>query len=293
MQKKAILSLVAAALLAGAAYADTNKFEVGVMGNYDFVDDDSALQQNLKGWSARANYRLQDNILMGLEYYKSDTQEFRANPALDTDLQRYILNGIYEVDLDASYTPYALLGVGYQDIDTEMPDFEDGVVAQLGAGWKFRVLDFLNLFVEGKYIRDFDNELDNFSLGAGLSIPFGYVATQEAPQPQTPQVKDSDCDGVADDKDACPGTPAGVEVDERGCPLDSDGDGVPDYKDKCPNTPAGVEVDENGCEVVKDSDGDGVPDTVDACPSTPKGVVVDKKGCPLVYRLYINFTAPK
>src|SRR5690606_40114809 len=31
-------------------------------------------------------------------------------------------------------------------------------------------------------------------------------------------------------------------------PLDSDGDGVTDDKDKCPNTPRGREVDENGCE---------------------------------------------
>jgi OOP family OmpA-OmpF porin len=32
--------------------------------------------------------------------------------------------------------------------------------------------------------------------------------------------------------------------------LDSDGDGVFDDKDKCPNTPAGREVDADGCEYV-------------------------------------------
>ena len=40
--------------------------------------------------------------------------------------------------------------------------------------------------------------------------------------------KDSDGDGVIDDLDQCPGTPAGVAVDAKGCPLDSDGDGVYD-----------------------------------------------------------------
>ena len=44
---------------------------------------------------------------------------------------------------------------------------------------------------------------------------------------------------MPDDRDACPDTPAGVAVDDRGCPLDSDGDGVPDYKDKCPDAQAG------------------------------------------------------
>ncbi|MFO7877682.1 MAG: OmpA family protein [Desulfovermiculus sp.] len=59
--------------------------------------------------------------------------------------------------------------------------------------------------------------------------------------------QDSDGDGVYDENDKCPDTPAGVEVDEDGCPVDSDGDGVPDYLDKCPDTEAGVEVDDEGC----------------------------------------------
>jgi OOP family OmpA-OmpF porin len=66
------------------------------------------------------------------------------------------------------------------------------------------------------------------------------------------EMADSDGDGVPDDKDKCPGTPAGVKVDEDGCPLDSDGDGVPDYRDKCPGTPAGAKVDANGCEIIAD-----------------------------------------
>lgn len=63
---------------------------------------------------------------------------------------------------------------------------------------------------------------------------------------------DADGDGVPDDKDKCPGTPAGAPVDADGCPLDSDGDGVPDYKDKCPGTPAGAKVDADGCQIAGD-----------------------------------------
>lgn len=32
--------------------------------------------------------------------------------------------------------------------------------------------------------------------------------------------------------------------------MDSDGDGVPDDKDRCPDTRPGVEVDETGCEII-------------------------------------------
>jgi len=91
--------------------------------------------------------------------------------------------------------------------------------------------------------------------------------------------RDADGDSVPNDIDECPGTPEGVEVDSKGCPLDSDGDGVPDYLDKCPGTPKGVAVDCDGCP--PDSDGDGVPNYRDKCPGTPRGVEVDEWGCPL------------
>lgn len=88
---------------------------------------------------------------------------------------------------------------------------------------------------------------------------------------------DADNDGVVDSKDQCPGTAAGVAVDDKGCALDSDGDGVADSSDQCPDTPAGVKVDANGCEL--DSDGDGVADSKDECPNTPANAKVNDAGC--------------
>jgi OOP family OmpA-OmpF porin len=102
-------------------------------------------------------------------------------------------------------------------------------------------------------------------------------AVEMAPAPVPPA--DSDRDGVIDALDNCPGTPAGVAVDDSGCPIDSDKDGVADYLDKCPNTPAGVPVDSNGCPL--DSDNDGVADYLDKCPGTPAGTAVNASGCPL------------
>ncbi|SMD03580.1 OmpA-OmpF porin, OOP family [Desulfocicer vacuolatum DSM 3385] len=62
--------------------------------------------------------------------------------------------------------------------------------------------------------------------------------------------KDSDNDGVIDDNDLCPDTPAGVVVDQNGCPLDTDQDGVYDYMDKCPGTPMGAQVNAQGCWIL-------------------------------------------
>src|SRR6187455_1330492 len=68
---------------------------------------------------------------------------------------------------------------------------------------------------------------------AGLGIQYAWGGA--------PKRRDSDGDGVYDDTDACPGTPAGTPVDAKGCPLpqDDDGDGVTNDLDKCPGTPAG------------------------------------------------------
>ena len=85
--------------------------------------------------------------------------------------------------------------------------------------------------------------------------------------------KDEDGDGVKNKKDKCPGTPPGVKVDGRGCPLDVDKDGVPDYLDKCPGIPGAADM--NGCP---DKDKDGVSDYDDRCPDVPG--LARFKGCP-------------
>lgn len=113
--------------------------------------------------------------------------------------------------------------------------------------------------------------------GAALGSVAGATAGALMCADYSETVGDSDGDGVPDDRDQCPNTPAGVAVDASGCPLDSDGDGVPDYMDQCPGTPAGVEVDASGCPL--DSDGDGVPDYMDQCPNTPAGAEVNALGC--------------
>ena len=90
--------------------------------------------------------------------------------------------------------------------------------------------------------------------------------------------QDNDGDGIRNNQDQCPDTPAGVAVGDDGCPLDSDKDGVADYLDNCPGTPQDVSVNANGCP--PDADNDGVADYLDRCPGTPAGVDVDVDGCP-------------
>ena len=93
------------------------------------------------------------------------------------------------------------------------------------------------------------------SANVGLRYEFGKK-TSGGPEDKYKDVDfssidhlDADKDGVPDDKDMCHGTPKGVKVDERGCPLDADGDGVPDYLDKEPTTAKGNKVDGYGVTI--------------------------------------------
>ena len=77
--------------------------------------------------------------------------------------------------------------------------------------------------------------------------------------------RDTDDDGVNDDIDICPNTPAGAIVNSDGCPsqtTDTDGDGIMDYWDNCPmQDSTGYDTDNDGC--LDDGDGDRR-----YCPST-------------------------
>lgn len=134
----------------------------------------------------------------------------------------------------------------------------------VGLGAAFKISDAVNLALEFKstitnndyletYSSPYSNANDawwyggiklNFNLGnkAKRVQPLWWInpnnyAYNELNQPKhmkMPKVvlPDADKDGVTDQFDLEPNTPAGAAVDSHGVAKDSDGDGVPDYKDK-------------------------------------------------------------
>lgn len=98
-------------------------------------------------------------------------------------------------------------------------------------------------------------------------------------------VSDSDGDGVLNELDHCPNTPAGETVTANGCgkcQVDRDNDGVTDKLDLCPNTPRNAEIDADGCSwEQKDADGDGIFNGLDQCSDTAPNEMADDKGCSL------------
>ena len=214
-------------------------------------------------WYGSEHQRFGDNSVsiegIGFSMNRVFYREGRVNPFLSVGLakQKSILKaGADESNLTGLYGVGLLMTLGNER--------DDGSLMQLRADLGAR--------------HGFSNED-----GVGVERPVEYVAGIgfQYSWGGTPKRLDSDGDGVYDDTDKCPGTPAGTPVDATGCPLpqDDDGDGVTNELDQCPNTPAGAKVDAKGCEL--DSDGDGVGDSRDQCPNTPAGAKVDANGCEL------------
>ena len=233
---------------------------------YRGVDDTFGVQLGL-GYAMSEHVNLEGTILLAMP----DGSPGQTQRSLGVDLQ-------WVIGRANRFSPYLLGGVAAHHVASG-GNSDSGMAWSGGIGFRWDVFGSSRISLQGEYRYRRDNALglwlDDQIVSVGLHIPFGSekepVVAAYAPPP------DSDGDGVIDADDQCPGTPAGVSVDERGCPPDSDGDGVPDHMDQCPGTVHGAAVNSVGCEM--DGDNDGVVDRLDQCPNTRAGAQVDVKGC--------------
>ena len=223
------------ALFFTSLVADENEsgfeFAAGV-GEYFF--DDSRLEDAAMG-ILNIGYLFDKNWQVEFMYGNPDTTYKPANSDIDTDFS--VLRGLYYFNQSEYFNPYVSAGIAATDIYER----EDQVL--VGLGIKMKISDNLFWRLEGNYHAD---EGDT-SLIAMLGYKFGGSSYTPPAKP-----KDSDGDGVFDNVDVCPNSPAGTTVDDTGCAiktdLDTDMDGVFDHLDKCPNTPAKALVDADGCQ---------------------------------------------
>jgi len=212
----------------------------------------------------------------------------------DLDFKNLLLNLRLKLSNETkNLRPYLYGGPGLLDVN----NFHKIINFDAGLGTKYYFGPKLAFYIEAGYLHGL------VATRNGISMRENYWKSTAGLEFNLGKSKDSDMDGVSDNKDKCTNTPAGVAVDGDGCPLDSDGDWIADYIDDCP-TVAGLtslkgcpDTDKDGiadkndaCPDVAgiaslkgcpDTDGDGITDLDDKCPNTKKGWKVDASGCPL------------
>ncbi|MFO7802152.1 MAG: outer membrane beta-barrel domain-containing protein [Desulfovermiculus sp.] len=236
------------------------------LGGYAF-DSDLNLEDDYT-YGLGLGYNFDKNWATELSFNYAETELDSGDADVDTYLYR--LDALYHFMPEKPFVPYVAAGIGAFDFESgnSVAD-ETEASGNFGAGIKYFLNDSMALRADVRNVMTFPENTQLYT--AGVTFAFGG-------EEKTAE-KDTDGDGVLDKNDRCPRTPAGVKVDDQGCPIDTDEDGVPDFKDDCPDTPKGVEVDKSGCAL--DSDRDGVADYKDDCPGTPKRAEVDEKGCAL------------
>ena len=202
------------------------------------------------GFSAEIEGSL-NKIKEGFDGYSEDKSFWSAN------LQaKYALRRLFTTE-SGWFDPYIKVGGGYTAYESRFDDKEGGFKALAGGGINFWFTDHLGVNLQTGYHHGFQkNGTDYFQHSAGIVIKFGS--------------KDTDKDGIPDNKDACPEV-AGLK-EFNGCP-DTDGDGIADKDDACPEVAGPKEF--NGCP---DTDGDGIADKDDKCPDVAGPA--ENSGCP-------------
>ncbi|HVX87811.1 MAG TPA: OmpA family protein [Gemmatimonadales bacterium] len=281
MRRSMLMSLGLALTTAGTLAAQApgkGSVDLGLFGRYATYPTDMNADPGMGG-GARLGFYFGGGIAAELDYsfVMGNVKGNDNEDILDRPLRARLA---YHRPMSAGNK--LILGAGYtkENVDAKSTPAQSMTGLGLLVGFQHDFNESMGLRVEGTY----DMFGDGGALPAGTSG--GIIGIDVGLNwffgngPAAP--RDGDKDGVTDDVDACPGTPAGERVDARGCvlPKDADRDGVIDANDACPGTMAGDRVDARGCSLPKDADNDGVTDNNDRCAGTPAGTPVDANGCP-------------
>lgn len=256
MPIKRLLSAGSAVLLATtvvqpAAAETQDRVYLNPSVGFQYFDHDRSLSES-DTYQLGVEYRFLDRWAVEGVYGNADAD--RKGAPGNTDYKDYRLDGLYYFDgIDSTdlVQPYVGTGAGHTTFDNN-----GETRLNAGGGVRLRAGETVSLRLDAREFYSLDEDAWDTQVSFGVSFAFNREAAADprpAPKPTpapAPRPADSDNDGVPDERDQCPDTPAGAVVNAQGCPVDSDKDGVADYRDACPGTVAGAQVDDKGCEGV-------------------------------------------
>lgn len=249
----AVTGLAAGQLVSGTAHAvndEPGDNYVSLVGSSIVADDERLADDGFAGLQLALGRIIHEhwNVEGAVGFLNIDGDG--AKGGVDQDQVYINVNALNIYNRNGKFQPYLLGGLGYVKTSLYAQSDRNNFQANLGLGALFPVFNEKSRLRTEVLYRWESDDIDyaDWIINIGLVFPFG-----KKPEPVvTPVVvpvapQDSDSDGVPDAADRCPGTPAGVPVDQYGCELDADGDGVIDRLDNCPDTPPDTDVDTMGC----------------------------------------------
>jgi OmpA-OmpF porin, OOP family len=183
---------------------------------------------------------------------------------------------------DSKISPYLAFGFGTSASELSAKLRNETVSSldfnfPLGAGIKYNVNEWFSLQIASIYRYSLSDLLDDVQPTNSTLDKTGRKKFQDQFITHTAGLvfnlhsfKDTDKDGIADNKDECPDVAGLPEF--KGCP-DTDKDGITDKLDACPTASGLIAL--MGCP---DGDGDGIADKDDECPAAAGAS--ELKGCP-------------
>ena len=215
MKVKIWLMAVLASVLVLAG-APTRAVQVGVTvgGSEQFFDGERQLKDELAPFAA-IELRMTERWGAEIWYLNAETDN---EMGLETDIERWQAGFLYYLRPSGAWQPYFAFGGGQlksevMTADGGMMDDIDDEEANIGLGVRYFVTDNISLRGDTRYIYGFDDESHDLAFSLGVAVHFGSVESWPSTQ------RDSDGDGVPDDRDDCPYTPRRARVNDRGCEV--------------------------------------------------------------------------
>ena len=184
--------------------------------------------KNKPVYGLRVGYDFTEKCSAELVFDYISTDYTGSGTDVSTDVFNYRLEGLYHFFPDKQIVPFFAVGAGGQSIDYNSRNESKTMAAfDYGVGVKFYLAEWLALRFDARHVLAFGSIEHNLEYTAGLSFYFGGpskvaepVVEQRKAEAATIMkvVADSDRDGVLDDIDKCPDTPAGTKVGKDGCP---------------------------------------------------------------------------
>ena len=177
------IALVSALMLSTIAVA--NEYEITPLVGYNITEGNLNLDNyTIVGGELQYNgfdfpIKPEISFLYSMADYENDFLDYSNNA--DTNVMRFLLNGVYQFDKIGSVVPLAKAGIGYETMDDAYAGNNDGSgVLSAALGIKYPFNDMLSLKLETLYMAKYNAARydSNLAILAGLAISFGNNETK-------------------------------------------------------------------------------------------------------------------